>query len=201
MSYEEKQEKSDRQPVEQPKLRQWEHWNGKNEKHAKQANAERLSEAIKNAEKKLADLKATGGPKNDKRYWAKQIKHFRRQLHEGGTEDSRIGKNQFSDRPDSNTGATERPPLFRPRSLGVCVSLGQLVLQRLLRAGLAPRNGDVRGEAPVHLQPPDGQIRRPDLGGPDAALVAEHNAQAVGRPRRVEQGADEGRAVGWATGL
>jgi hypothetical protein len=93
MAYEENPDK-DWLPVEQPKSPQWEHWNGKNEKHIKPVNKDRLNEAISNAEEKLANLKATGGPKREKLYWEKQIKHFRHKLDERGTEDSRIGKNQ-----------------------------------------------------------------------------------------------------------
>src|SRR5258707_12239118 len=85
---------SGRPPVEQPKP-QWQHYNGKNEKHIKPANADYLYVAIANAQKTIADLKATGGPKSEKKYWSNQIKHFRRQLENRGTEDTRVGKNQY----------------------------------------------------------------------------------------------------------
>lgn len=84
----------DRLPVNQPKSQQWEHPNGKNEKHTKWVNAVNLNKDVSDAHKELARLKATGGPKKDKHYWKQQIKHLRKQLEQKGTEDTRIGKNQ-----------------------------------------------------------------------------------------------------------
>lgn len=93
MSYQEDETTTDRLAKSEPKS-PWQHLNGKNEKHCKPANTESLEWKISEAEKKLAELKATAGPKKEKLYWKGQIKHFRNQLGERGTEDTRTAKNK-----------------------------------------------------------------------------------------------------------
>src|SRR5437773_2168372 len=81
--------------VNEPASPNWEHPSGRNGKHANRNGAATLLEQRKNAQQKIAEIKAKPYPhsRRDRLHWEGIVRHCNRKLGQRGTEHSRIDKN------------------------------------------------------------------------------------------------------------